>query len=100
MRIACFSGSHSGIRISEALYGLFDGIGIAQRIEPGTVDNASSNKVAADELARIVARVTGNSLDDSESVGCACHVANLAARAFLEFNGEALFFIRVTLIYG
>lgn len=67
---------------------LFNGIGIVHGIRPGTDDNAPPNKVAADVFTRIVAHMSGNLLDGLESVGCACHVANLASRTFLEADGE------------
>lgn len=90
VRLCAFLGSHTGARIAKALYGIFDHIRILHRLRPGTADNASENKAAGRRLAEKIELRTSQRTNPLDVVPCACHVVNLAARAFLQVDAVLL----------
>lgn len=80
-------GRHTGPRLGEGLFDLFNELGIANNVGPGTVDNAGNNITAAD---RLNARLCGELMLESPGgpMRCLCHIANLAANDYLEAERE------------
>jgi hypothetical protein len=88
VRFLHMSGAHTGERIGNGIYETFDHIGIANRVGPGTGDNASNNYSAAAFLTQRLRDEAHNCIHAAEFVGCMCHIANLAARDFLDSESE------------
>ena len=89
LRLIHMKGVHSGERVGDGLYGLFDTIGRIGRIGPGTADNASNNKRAALRLAELMKLEGSPGAAGYEILGCVCHIANLAALKYLENEGRS-----------
>jgi hypothetical protein len=87
LRFMHLKGSHSGIRIGNALFIIFSTLGIANRIGPGTGDNASDNKSAAMHLASRLRDEEHYCVNGCHIVGCMCHIINLAAQDYLANEG-------------
>jgi hypothetical protein len=88
LRFMRINGKHTGKRIGTALYQLFNEIGIASAIGPGTGDNASNNKAAARFLADLLRSGLGLGIFGADMIGCICHIINLAAKDFLALESE------------
>ena len=84
IRLLHMKGKHSGIRMGNGLFDLFHNTcGIAARIGPGTGDNASNNRTAADRLAQLLSTELLEEHSGAHLVGCVCHIANIAALKYL-----------------
>lgn len=82
------NGKHDADAFATKLFTLFESLEITKRIGPGTADNASVNPATADVLNE---KIFGQHLLDFPAknlVGCVCHIANLAAKSFLKYEGE------------
>lgn len=75
-------GKHEGRRIGQALFKLFDEMDIAGNLGPGTGDNASNNKSAANFLGDLLRANKDVDVHGKNMVGCICHIVNLAAKDF------------------
>jgi hypothetical protein len=89
LRLIHMKGTHSGERVGDGLFGLFDSIGRIGRIGPGTADNASNNKRAAFRLAELMKLEGSPCASGNEILGCVCHIANLAALKYLQNEGKS-----------
>lgn len=89
LRFMHLRGRHTGVRIGNAIFSIFSAMGIADRIGPGTGDNAANNKSAARHLAARLEDEETYSINGEHIVGCACHTLNLAAFDFLNNEGES-----------
>jgi hypothetical protein len=84
IRLLHMKGKHSGIRMGNGLFELFHNTsGIAARLGPGTGDNASNNRTAADRLAQLLSTELLEEHNGAHLVGCVCHIANIAALRYL-----------------
>ena len=90
LRFMHLKGKHSAVRLANGLLSVFSTIGVANRLGPGTGDNASTNKAAAIHLAGRLEAEELYSMDGSHIIGCMCHILNLAAQDFLKNEGEQL----------
>lgn len=81
---------HDGVSIGTALFQLFEQIGITKNIGPGTADNASVNGATAKALNNLVFDKHLYDLPARNLVGCMCHIASLAASAFLKEEGKLI----------
>lgn len=90
LRLMHLKGRHTGTRLGEGLFDLFDELGIANNVGPGTVDNAGNKITAADRLNE---RLCGELMLDSPGgpMRCLCHIANLAANDYLKAEREFIF---------
>lgn len=88
LRLCHLQGIHSGVRIGDGLFELFSQVGITNRLGPGTGDNASNNLAAARQLSQRLEYEANYLIESDELVGCICHIANLAAHAFLKAEGK------------
>ncbi|KAJ9112258.1 hypothetical protein QFC22_006342 [Naganishia vaughanmartiniae] len=85
VRLLHMQGTHSGERIGDGLFNLFSKhLNIAGNLGPGTADNASNNITAAERLAVLLKSEYSYEFPSENLMGCVCHIANLAALAYLE----------------
>jgi hypothetical protein len=93
LRLIPMKGAHTGQRMGDALFNLFsDVIGISTKLGPGTGDNASNNRAGAERISELLQSHHDISQPGSEMVGCMCHIANLAALAYIEGEGTSWIF--------
>lgn len=88
LRFMHLCGSQAGASLGDALLSVFSTMGVADRLRPGTGDNASNNRSGAIHLASRLEEEEGYHVDGCHIVGCMCHIVNLAAQDFLQKEGE------------
>lgn len=88
LRLVPLVGGHGGRRIADSLFPLMQQIGIAERLGPGTADNASANARTAERMAELLFEEHQVDMDAKNLMGCVCHIANLAAQAYLDVESE------------
>jgi hypothetical protein len=89
LRLLHMKGSHTGERIGDGIFDLFRNVvKCGSRLGPGAADNAGNNHTASMRLADLQFTEYGedSSAYGPDMVGCICHIANLAALAYL--SGE------------
>lgn len=92
MRLLHMRGKHTGARMGDGLFALFNNdMKISHNIGPGTGDNASNNKSAADRLSTLLLSDLAIDQSGSDIVGCVCHIANLAALDYIAGEGQSIF---------
>ncbi|KAJ9095036.1 hypothetical protein QFC21_005829 [Naganishia friedmannii] len=85
LRLLHSRGKHTGVRMGNGMFELFHNTcGIATRLGPGTADNASNNRTAADRLAQLLSTELLEVHVGADLIGCLCHIANIAALKYLE----------------
>ncbi|KAJ9120568.1 hypothetical protein QFC24_005253 [Naganishia onofrii] len=85
VRLLHIRGTHSGERIGDGIFNLFSKhLNIAASLGPGTADNASNNITAAERMSVLMRSEYDFDYPAESLMGCVCHIAILAALAYLE----------------
>lgn len=92
LRLLHMRGRHTGERMGRGVYDLFNDVVGVTTLGPGTADNASNNRAAADRVAELFRLEEGLEqgfrLEGSDLVGCMCHIANIAALQYINAEGK------------
>jgi hypothetical protein len=88
LRLLRMRGRHTGERMARGLFSLFHDVIGTGTIGPGTADNASNNRAAADRVADMFRPEVVFPLEGADMVGCMCHIANIAALKYLGSEGK------------